>query len=287
MDLVDGERCLVHRTVPAVAHPLLVPPHMMGLRDDGRGGRRHLRAPGHRVGAQCVCSVRPADVEFVQRALADPGHEQLPYAGGAERAHRQGGAVPVVEIAGDPDSLGVRSPDSEAGAGHALMDHGLGAERPPQFLMSALTDEMQVELPERGQESVRILHLQLVDLLRRRPVRLGDVAVADEQRVGGYLVQRQDTGEEAVTVVVECGPAVPGDHGDRVRVGTQRPEGHTARNRVRPQQPVRIVVRAAEQPHPVPVVQRRRGEQPRTDRPGAGSRRGYRGLPRVPARYGR
>lgn len=199
MDLVDGERRLVHRAVGAVREPLLVAPHMVRLGDDGGGRGRHLRTPCHRVGAHRVGTVGPCDVELVERALADPRHEQLPHPAGAERAHRQSRPVPVVEVTGDPYAPGIGRPDGEAGAGHALVDHRPGAERPPQLLVPALADQMQIELAEGGQEAVRVPHLQLVELFR-------GLAVPDEQEVLRDGPQGQDPGEEAVAVVVQPGP---------------------------------------------------------------------------------
>ncbi len=78
MDLVDGERRLVHRGVGPVRHPLRVGPLMVRGVHDGRGGGRHLGTAGQRIGAQGARTVRAGDLELVHLALADPRHEQLP-----------------------------------------------------------------------------------------------------------------------------------------------------------------------------------------------------------------
>lgn len=135
VDLVDGERRLVDRAVAPVGHPVRVLPLVARGRDHrGRGGR-HLRVAGHRVGPLGVRPVGPADVVLVDGTLADTREEELPDTGGAERAHGEGRAVPVVEVARDPDPACVRRPDREAGARHALVLHGLRAERLPELLV--------------------------------------------------------------------------------------------------------------------------------------------------------
>lgn len=252
MQLVHGERRLVHGQFGAAGHPLLVAPHVVRLGDDRRGRGRDLGAAGHRVGAQRVRSVGPGDVELVERALADTGQEQLPHTGRAERTHRIDRAVPVVEVPGDPHPLRVRRPDGEAGARDALVDHRVGAERAPQLLVPALADEMQVEIAERGQEAVRVPRLDLVGV---RPVR----AVPHEQRVRRHLAPRQQSGEETVAVVVQRDAQVGADdrHGRRVRA--QRADDHAAPGGVGAEDTVRVVVRPAEQPVPVGVRERRRG----------------------------
>ena len=118
MHLVDAHR----RRVPAGRRPAAPASRRRPTRS--RVGARPTRSP---AGPRCAnaigsafsrhCAVRPEDVELVLRARPDAGHEQLPDAGGAERAHRVGPALPVVEVAGDPHAAGVRRPHRERGAG--------------------------------------------------------------------------------------------------------------------------------------------------------------------------
>ncbi|GAX59019.1 hypothetical protein SO3561_10596 [Streptomyces olivochromogenes] len=187
VDLVHRQWCLVHGTGAPPRHPLLVRPHMVRPRDDRGGRRRHLGAAGHRVGAHRVRTVGPGDVELVRRSLADAGQEQLPDARGTERPHGVGGAVPVAEVPADPDPLGVGCPDREAGAGHALVGQGMSPERPPQLLVASLADQMEIDLAQRGQEAIRVVHLVRVARVHHR------------QHVLGDRVERQDAREEAVT----------------------------------------------------------------------------------------
>lgn len=247
MDLVHGERRLVHRPVPSVRHPLLVLPAVVRLRHDRSGGGRHLGAPRHRVGAQRVAAVRAHQVELVERALADARNEQLPHTGRTERTHRIRGAVPVVEVPADPHSARVGCPDREAGAGDALNGHRVRAERLPQLLVAALADQVQIELTESGQEAVRVLELDL------------GVVVRDEQRVLRDGAQRQQPGEETLAVVVQFGAEPLRDHGHGPGVRPQRPDGDASADRMGAEQRVRVVVAAAEQPLTVPGVERLHG----------------------------
>ncbi len=239
VDLVDGERGLVDRAFAAPGHPLAVAPLVVRGGDDRGGGGGHLRAPGHRVGAQGVAAVGPGEVELVERALPQARHEQLPHPAVAERAHGQRGAVPVAELPAHPDPARVRRPHREAGALDALVDHRLGAQRVPQPLVPALVDQVQVELAERGQEAVRV-----VRLVHRLPV-------GDPQPVAGDPRAGQERGEEAVAVVVQRGLPLPRQHRDRRGVRAQYAHGDAAGRRVGAQDGVRIVVRAGQQPLPV------------------------------------
>ena len=54
------------------------------------------------------------DLEFVVRAFADAGQENLPDAAAEQLAHRIAAAVPAVEIADHADALRIRRPDVES-----------------------------------------------------------------------------------------------------------------------------------------------------------------------------
>ncbi|CAM5646574.1 hypothetical protein SAVIM40S_08196 [Streptomyces avidinii] len=238
MHLVHREGGLVRGTGAALGHPRRVLPLVPGG-GDHRGVRRgDLRGPRHRVGAQGVTAVRAGDVVLVERPGAHPGQEQLPHPRRAERAHRVGGGVPVREVPGDPDPLGVRRPHREAGPGHALVLHRLGAERLPQLFVAALADQVKVQLAEGGQEPVRVVDLDLVAVVR------------DQQPVLRHAGQRQQPREQPVALVDELGPQPLRDDGDRLGVGAQHPEGHPAPLGAGPQHRVRIVVSALQQPGP-------------------------------------
>ncbi len=247
MHLVHRERRLVHRPVRAVRHPLSVTPLVVRGRHDRRRVGRLLGAARHRVRLQEAVAVPGGDLELVGRALADAGQEQLPHAGRAERPHRELRPVPVGEVRRDPHALRVRRPHREPGARHALVGHRLRTERLPQLLVPALADQVQVELAERGQETVRVVHLLLAALVRH------------VQRVGGDLRQRQHAGEQAVALRDERGALAAGHHAHRAGEGAQRPEHDPARDRVCAQQGVRIVVGARQQASAVLRAQGGRG----------------------------
>ena len=117
---------------------------------------------------------------------------------------------------------------------------GSEPERLPQLLVPALADQVQVQLAERGQEAVRVVHHVLAVVVRHR-----------EPVLRRHGVQRQHRGEQPVALRRQVG-ALPVQH-DRHRPGVrpQRPEPHAAVHRVRAQQAVRVVVRAVQQPPPV------------------------------------
>ena len=66
----------------------------------------------------------------------------VPHAGPVEARHRVCRTVPPGPLAGDLDLHGVGGPDAEGGAVLA----GLRAEHPPELLVAALTDQVEVEL---------------------------------------------------------------------------------------------------------------------------------------------
>ncbi len=244
MDLVDREGRLVDRGLRPPREPGLVVPLVVRGRHDGRGGGRHLRAPGHRVGLQEALPVPGGDLELVARALADARQEQLPHTRRTERPHRERRAVPGAELPADTHPLGVRGPHREPGAGHSAVCHRLRAERLPQLLVPPLADEVQIEVAEGGQETVRVVDLVLVVL-----------RVRHQQGVLRERVERQHAREEATPVGGERG-ARPLDHDAHgPRVGPQHPEDEPARHLMRAEQRVRVVVGAREEAVAVGGVQ--------------------------------
>ncbi len=86
--LVDAHRRGVRLRAGALLQPRVVVPGVVGLVDDAGGQRRHLGAPGHRVGLLAPGRVGAEDGELVVGPGSDVRDEQLPHAAAAERPHR-------------------------------------------------------------------------------------------------------------------------------------------------------------------------------------------------------
>src|SRR6202022_4285135 len=104
-------------------------------------------------------TVGPGDPELVESALAQARDEQLPHAAGTQGPHRPGATVPAVGAADQVQAARVGGPYCERGAADALVVDDPGAQPAPELAMIALGDEVEVELPEGGQEAVGIVGL--------------------------------------------------------------------------------------------------------------------------------
>ena len=202
-----------------LGEPVLVAP-LEVARGDHRAGRgRDLGGARHGVRLLPPDAVGPEDPELVHLALADAGHEQLPHPGPAQRAHRVQAAVPAGERADHLDGAGVRRPDGEGGAGHVLDRAHMRAERPPQLLVAALADQVEVELADGGQEAVGLLDVDPV----------GAVGPGHPDPVGGHLRERQGDGPDPVVLVLHpVRGAVGQQHRDLAREGLQGAHGDAA-----------------------------------------------------------
>jgi hypothetical protein len=236
VDLVDRHRLVERRRRVAPLEPLRVAPLVLRLVHDRGGLRRLLGLERVRVGLVEAVAVRPRDLVLVVRAPADLGHEQLPDAARAERAHRMQPAVPPVEVADHRDRLRGRRPDRERRAPHALVLHHVRAEPGVDLLVAALARQVQVELTDGRREAIGVLDperpagvrpvvdLELVDerQLRLRhhaleqPVGVGRLELGnrlvlhvDRHRLG----RRPDRADDDTAVVGQVGAA----EGVRVR----------------------------------------------------------------------
>jgi hypothetical protein len=250
MDLVDTQRRARELPLPTRIDPAGVLPLMRGGVDDRRGRRRRFGQAGHGVGLAVPLPVGGPDLVLVAGAFRHPRHEQLPDPRAAERAHRVAAAIPVVEVADDPHALRVRRPHRERGAagrpeaaGRAVLAH-VRAEHPPQLLVPALADQVQVHLAERGQVPVGVVGHDL----RRRgaAVRPG---IGDGQPVVGHPRARQRRREHALVHVAQREPAAVGqDRGNAGGHRHERADGDAVRPGVRPEQRVGVVVGAGDDP---------------------------------------
>ena len=95
----------------------------------------------------------------------EPRNENLPHARLGSHAHRVASSVPGVEIPDHGNTSRIGGPYSETRSGDRVDVHCLGTERAPEFIMGALSDEMQIELAQQQPEGIGVLD----DLRRLRP----------------------------------------------------------------------------------------------------------------------
>ena len=238
--LVHAHR-LAYRLPPgASGRPLLVAPGVLGGEHHRRGGGRPLGQVGQRVGLVPPHAVLAVDRVLVPGALGHAGHEQLPHARSAERAHREPAAVPEVEVAGDAHPAGVRRPHRERRPGHRAGLADVRAEHLPQLLVPAFPDQVQVEIADHGQEPVRVVGHLLVAAVR--VVRGGDPVVR-------HLLVRQGDREHALGQVGHGHPAAVVEHqGHRRGQRPQGPDDDAVRAGMGAQDRMRIVVLPGDQP---------------------------------------
>ncbi len=221
--------------------PFCVLPFVPALGDNTRRGRRHLGGEGERVRAQTRLPMLAHHLELVARARSDPGQEDLPDPGAAQHSHRVQAAVPAVEVTCNPHRTGARRPDGERRTRHPLVHPHLRSEMPPQPLVPALGQQVQVKLPERGPMPVGIIDHHH-----------GTLWIGHLQPVGRDLPPLHHPGEHPSRMhAVHLDPLLTGqdDHADRAR--TPPADHHatralTIRCRVSAQQAVRIVVQTSD-----------------------------------------
>ena len=233
MDLVGGHRRRVRIAGRSSCHPVVIGPLMDRWVPHAR---RRLRANLHRegegIGLEAQLPVPPEDLELVELADADVGHEELPDAAGAQRAHRQQATVPAIEVANDTDAARVRRPDREADALGPLVRPGMSAEHVVQPLMRPLADEVEVDLADRRPEAIWVIALPGIPVREREPHAVSELPGLEvghdpgPQAVPGGLHRRQAAvgGDEPRGVGVRMEGADDGSRGtgmraeDRMRV---------------------------------------------------------------------
>src|SRR5690348_9366161 len=100
MDLVTRDGFVQPIPMKARRHPRAIRPTMRARRDDDRcrSGTRFVSVR-ERIGLdEDGASLAVAELELVERACRDAGHEQLPNAGRAAAAHRMAPSIPAVEV---------------------------------------------------------------------------------------------------------------------------------------------------------------------------------------------
>ena len=89
-------------------------------------------------------------------------------------------AVPAVEVADDTHRASVRRPHRERGAGRSVHGAHVRAEHVPQLLVTALADQMQIELADRRQMAIRVVG----DEVRAVRVGRGELVASGPARAG-------------------------------------------------------------------------------------------------------
>ena len=238
MHLVDRHR-RGHRVdgLP-VGQPAGVAPGVRRVVHHAGRGRRHLGGERERVGAEAEMALLGEHLVLVVRAGGHAGQEDLPDPRSAQRPHRVHPAVPAVEVADHPYRSRVRRPDRERRAGDRLVHADMRAEVPPEALVPALAQQVQIQLAHRRPEAVRIVdrHHVLARIGDFQPV-VGDPGAGHHPAEDAGRVQRPHRYPLAVAEddrhVDRVRPPAP-DHHHVLPVGVAR--------RVRAEHAVRVVV---------------------------------------------
>ncbi len=144
--------------------------------------------------------------------------------------------VPVVEVADDSRRPRVRSPDRERRARHVLVGTIVGAEHLPDLLVSSLRPKIEIDLPDRGHEAVRVI---------RGPCRAVLVLGLDHIGLPGVWGQRLP---EPLRDVLERHSRPVGAHGgDRRGEGSHHADRPAAVDGVLPERRVRLRVNPADE----------------------------------------
>jgi hypothetical protein len=174
VDFVDADGRLERIPRGPLLHPFLVGPLEPLIVPDNAGVLgRDLEEKAVGIGPQRDVSVRVLDFEFVMRARAHAGDENLPDPGQAQQPHRVKPPVPLVEIAHHAHPPGVGGPKGERRAGHAVHGLQLRAQLGIDPLLVALIKQIEVGFAQRREKGVRVPRLAGAAL-----------AVGDDQVVG-------------------------------------------------------------------------------------------------------
>ena len=185
-------------------------------------------------------AVGGAQLELVDRPLAEPRDEDLPDADPAAPPHRVAPAVPAVEVADHRDASGIRRPDREMDARHAGMLDRVRAETLPQTPMRALADEIVVHLAQDRWEAVGVVHLPRATLV------VGAQGVAEPDRpILEHALEQ--AGLVAGFQLADDGAGAFLDHLEPGSTGHQRADHNSARDLVRAEHGERIVMPGLDQ----------------------------------------
>ena len=99
------------------------------------------------------------DFIFIECAVSEVRNEELPEPGGSAIRHGVAAAIPLVEVAHDTDSQGVRCPDDKMHSSDPLHGPEMGPHCLVGFEEGALGKEMQLIVAEQGGEGIGIMPL--------------------------------------------------------------------------------------------------------------------------------
>src|SRR5690349_8738285 len=147
MHFVDADRASMPFLVWAFLHPFLVAP-LITL--EVVNHRRRLvtmlaKEPKWIALEQERASTR-SDLVLVMLAFLHPGNENFPDTAPNQFAHRMHTAVPVIEVANDADSIGIRCPDREVNPAFATDLTQMRAELVVEPKMISFAEKMAIDL---------------------------------------------------------------------------------------------------------------------------------------------
>ena len=90
------------------------------------------------------------DFIFIECAVSEVWNEEFPESGGSAVCHGMAAAIPLVEVAHDTDSEGIRRPDDKMNSSDPLHGPEMGAHCLVGFEEGAFGKEMQLEVAEKG-----------------------------------------------------------------------------------------------------------------------------------------
>ncbi len=155
----DGPVELFRRATTGFEPGRIIPLVPADVADDGGVVRRRLVIGRAGIGLQADEAALIPDLKLVHLALAEPGHEELPYPGDPERPHGMVAPVPAVEIADHRHPLRRGRPYRERHSGNAVQGPQVRPELGVNAMFVALVEEIKVLVAERGQERIRIKEL--------------------------------------------------------------------------------------------------------------------------------
>ena len=143
-----------------LVHPRAIAPlKFRGVADDRGVVRWRLKASAIRIRLNQKTAALVADFKFVELALAEARHKQLPHPRRAERAHRMKATIPAIETADDRNPRRRRCPHGKRNSGHATKGAQVRTEFVVDPMFITLIEQEQILIPERRQKAVGIEEL--------------------------------------------------------------------------------------------------------------------------------